>query len=73
MEPGVFKGERYQGSMVDIVGNHVATVADGRNGDDCSLGTVVVGDHALPATRARDAAVKLAPGLAAIALGVIGY
>ncbi len=39
MRPGTFEGERYDGRMVDIVGNHVALVETGRAGPD-----VVVGD-----------------------------
>jgi 8-oxo-dGTP pyrophosphatase MutT (NUDIX family) len=39
MTPGEFKGERYDGVMRDLVGNHVATVKEGRAGSD-----VVVGD-----------------------------
>lgn len=41
MTPGVFEGERYDGVMRDIVGNHVAIVREGRAGSD-----VVVSDHA---------------------------
>ena len=39
MTPGIFQGMRYDGRMVDIVGNHVALVKEGRAGPD-----VVVGD-----------------------------
>ena len=39
MEPGTYQGESYQGRMVDLVGNHVAVVEQGRAGPD-----VVVGD-----------------------------
>lgn len=39
MTPGEYEGERYDGVMRDIVGNHVALVRKGRAGDD-----VVVGD-----------------------------
>ncbi len=39
MTPGVYDGERYDGVMRDIVGNHVAIVKEGRAGSD-----VVVGD-----------------------------
>ncbi|WP_210338379.1 DUF2213 domain-containing protein [Bradyrhizobium genosp. L] len=39
MTPGEFEGERYDGVMRDIVGNHVAIVPEGRAGPD-----VVVGD-----------------------------
>jgi hypothetical protein len=37
MTPGVFGGQRYDGIMRDIVGNHVALVGEGRVGGDCSL------------------------------------
>lgn len=40
MEPGTYDGQRYDGRMIDIVGNHVALVAEGRAGAD-----VVVGDE----------------------------
>ena len=43
MQPGVFRGERYDGIMSALAANHVALVDRGRAGDD-----VVVGD-ALPA------------------------
>jgi hypothetical protein len=43
MEPGTYRGEPYEGLMVDLVGNHVAVVPEGRAGPD-----VVVGDGALP-------------------------
>lgn len=39
MTPGEFQGEKYDGVMRDIVGNHVALVKEGRAGAD-----VVVGD-----------------------------
>jgi hypothetical protein len=39
MRPGVYQGQRYDGIMRDIVGNHVCAVAEGRAGSD-----VVVGD-----------------------------
>ena len=39
MEPGTYQGERYDGRMVALVGNHVAVVEQGRAGPD-----VVVGD-----------------------------
>jgi hypothetical protein len=42
MQPGVFQGVRFDGRMVDLVGNHIATVPEGRAGDD-----VVIGDRAL--------------------------
>lgn len=34
MEPGVYGGEKYDGRMVDIEGNHVAIVTEGRAGSD---------------------------------------
>lgn len=40
MTPGEYKGEKYDGVMRDIVGNHVALVQEGRAGPD-----VVVGDE----------------------------
>ena len=42
MMPGVYEGERYDGVMRDIQGNHVALVETGRAGPD-----VVVGDSAI--------------------------
>lgn len=42
MTSGEYKGEKYDGIMRDIVGNHVALVSEGRAGSD-----VVVGDAAL--------------------------
>lgn len=39
MQPGIHEGDRYDGVMRDIVGNHVAVVKEGRAGPD-----VVVGD-----------------------------
>lgn len=44
MSSGRFDGVRFDGVMRDIVGNHVATVSEGRAGPD-----VVVGDSLLPA------------------------
>lgn len=43
MTPGTYKGQKYDGVMRDIVGNHVALVEEGRAGAD-----VHVGDEALP-------------------------
>lgn len=43
MEPGEYEGVKYDGRMVEIVGNHVALVSEGRAGPD-----VVVGDSKLP-------------------------
>lgn len=41
MTPGTYQGQRYDGVMRDIIGNHVALVHEGRAGSD-----VVVGDSA---------------------------
>ena len=41
LEPGIYEGLHFDGKMVDIVGNHVALVTEGRAGSD-----VVVGDSA---------------------------
>jgi hypothetical protein len=43
MTPGVYEGQRYDGIMTNIVGNHVAAVAEGRAGHD-----VVIGDAKPP-------------------------
>jgi hypothetical protein len=43
MTPGAYEGQRYDGVMRDIVGNHVALVPEGRAGPD-----VVVGDARQP-------------------------
>lgn len=40
MEPGEFEGEKYDGRMTEIQGNHLALVETGRAGSD-----VVVSDH----------------------------
>jgi uncharacterized protein len=37
MTPGVFRGQRYDGVMRDIIGNHAALVETGRVGWDCAL------------------------------------
>jgi hypothetical protein len=37
MEAGNFEGARFDGRMVDIVGNHVALVPEGRAGPDVAL------------------------------------
>jgi hypothetical protein len=42
MRPGTYQGQRYDGVMRDLVGNHVALVREGRAGSD-----VVVGDAAI--------------------------
>ncbi len=46
MEPGVFNGERYDGRMTNIEGNHVALVSKGRAGPE-----VIVGDEAINLTK----------------------
>lgn len=50
MTPGTFEGQRYDGVMRNIVGNHVALVKEGRAGAD-----VVVGDE-MPRPLWRDKA-----------------
>ena len=45
MTPGLYDGVQYDGRMVDIVGNHVALVTEGRAGPD-----VVVGDTKMEAS-----------------------
>jgi hypothetical protein len=42
MVPGTYEGQRYDGRMADIVGNHVALVGTGRAGP-----SVVIGDAAI--------------------------
>lgn len=37
MTPGVFEGQRYDGRMYDIIGNHVALVDEGRAGPDVTV------------------------------------
>ncbi|TXH35295.1 MAG: DUF2213 domain-containing protein [Rhodospirillaceae bacterium] len=49
MTPGEYDGEKYDGVMRDIVGNHVALVREGRAGPD-----VVVGDSAAGAAFSFD-------------------
>ncbi len=41
MKSGAYEGQRYDGRMVDIVGNHVAVIPEGRVGKD-----IVIGDAA---------------------------
>jgi uncharacterized protein len=62
-EPGTFKGQPYDLRMTEIVGSHLATVADGRAGPD-----VVVGDSARSAARRAE---TFAPGISRIQIGVI--
>lgn len=38
MRPGTYNGQAYDGIMRNIVGNHVALVAEGRAGPDCVVG-----------------------------------
>jgi 8-oxo-dGTP pyrophosphatase MutT (NUDIX family) len=42
MRPGMVNGERYDGRMVSLTGNHVALVAEGRAGPDVVIGDSVV-------------------------------
>jgi hypothetical protein len=37
MEPGIFKGQSFDGKMTDIVFNHVALVESGRAGPDVTV------------------------------------
>ncbi len=57
-EPGVYQGTPYDLRMVDIVGNHVALVVEGRAGPD-----VVVGDSA-PQQKGKFMPTARPPGLA---------
>jgi uncharacterized protein len=43
MDGGTFEGVRYEGRMVDLTGNHLAIIPEGRVGPD-----VIVADSALP-------------------------
>jgi uncharacterized protein len=63
LEPGKFEGERFDGRMTDIEGNHIATVADGRAGAD-----VVIGDSA-PRRRMLRTGEFYAPGVRRITIG----
>ncbi|MGF6604589.1 histone H3/H4 [Paraburkholderia sp. GAS448] len=47
MTPGTYAGERYDGVMRDIRGNHVALVRAGRAGSDVAVGDSMPGDSAL--------------------------
>jgi uncharacterized protein DUF2213 len=38
MEPGVFQGKKFDGRMTQLIGNHVALVAEGRAGPDVFVG-----------------------------------
>lgn len=38
MTPGTYEGEKYDGRMVDLTGNHVALVDEGRAGPDVFVG-----------------------------------
>lgn len=44
MEPGTFRGEPYDGRMVDIVFNHVALVEEGRAGADVAVADSLADD-----------------------------
>jgi uncharacterized protein len=50
MTPGIYEGLRYDGKMVNIIGNHVALVVEGRAGPD-----VVVGDEMPMSLKSRRA------------------
>ena len=54
MTPGVYEGQKYDGVMRDIIGNHVALVEEGRAGSD-----VVVGDSVNPQLKEIFAMSKL--------------
>ncbi len=42
MEPGEYEGARFDGRMVDLVGNHIALVVEGRAGADVGVGDSLV-------------------------------
>jgi uncharacterized protein len=65
MQPGVFKGQSFDGFMSNLIGNHVAMV------DSPRVTNAFVGDAAPHTTFAR--ASRLAPGLAKVTIGTIGY
>jgi hypothetical protein len=78
MTSGEFEGQKYDGVMRDLIGNHVALVSDGRAGPD-----VVVGDSAENVRKANTGVVagkkkermmskKKVTRQAAITLGVLG-
>jgi uncharacterized protein len=74
MTAGVFEGQRYQGTIRNIVGNHVAIVKDGRNG--AAVGIAL--DTALQRREAKvpPRALSLRPGRAAFkdrGASVFGY
>jgi 8-oxo-dGTP pyrophosphatase MutT (NUDIX family) len=52
MTPGVYEGEKYDGVMRDIVGNHLAMVREGRAGADVAI------DRALISWRGIAAAIR---------------
>lgn len=60
MTPGNYEGVAYDGRMVDIVGNHVALVFEGRAGPD-----VIIGDEKPMALKSMRA-VMLAGGLGSL-------
>lgn len=45
MKAGVFECARFDGKMVDIVGNHVALVLEGRAGPDVVVGDSTISNH----------------------------
>ena len=61
MTPGIFEGERYDGVMRNISGNHVTLVAEGRAGPD-----VVIGDSMENLKMAKPRKTAAAKGLAGL-------
>lgn len=51
MTPGIFRGLRYDGIMRNIVGNHVALVAEGRAGPDVMVADAKLETHAMIRSR----------------------
>ena len=66
MEPGVWGGTQYDGRMVNIRGNHVAIVSEGRAGPD-----VHVADEQPPEFRRMSRKATLAAALATVLAGVL--
>ena len=66
MTPGIYKGEKYDGIMRDIVGNHIATVIRGRAGPDC-----VVGDSEISLTKGKSMNKKVLSRKAMLAKGAL--
>lgn len=70
MEPGEYRGARYDGRMTNIAGNHVALVREGRAGPEVAVGDemprqITRGDDAMthftPAARPRRAGARDEP------------